>query len=188
VTYFQSATRSFRAKATIVTFFMRPPLRWYHERVQRSPSQLLPENHGAFRIYPVKLKDRLGQIDPECSDVHVDGPFLRWIATAPAWHSDAVGVGPSTPSDGCDLAQCGQVRLISVRPDVPLSCPSSKRFARACCWPHGALLSASAPWGAEIVVRDAGPRLPGPTVLLTRPPMERAVGRVIGEADGGSLL
>ncbi|RYH06634.1 hypothetical protein EU800_23150 [Tropicimonas sp. IMCC6043] len=52
----------------------------------RAPPKLLLQDDSATGIHPVKLKDRLGQVDPECCNFHVVGSFLSWFQTAPAWH------------------------------------------------------------------------------------------------------
>ena len=53
----------------------------------RRSAQLLAQDNSTLHVHSVKLKDELGQIDPECSDLQMDGPFLRWVATAPAWQT-----------------------------------------------------------------------------------------------------
>jgi hypothetical protein len=70
------------------------------EEIEHRPASQLPtQDNGALRIHAVELKDTLGQIGPECFDLHVGGSLFCWVATAPAWHSDAVEMVPSTPSD-----------------------------------------------------------------------------------------
>jgi hypothetical protein len=66
----------------------------------RAAPQFLLQHDGAIRVNAVKLKDGLGQIDPECCNLHVDGsfPLLVFDSTSLA-HRDAVGVEPSTPSE-----------------------------------------------------------------------------------------
>jgi len=65
----------------------------------RAP-QLLLQDDGTIGVNAVKLKDGLGQIDPECCNLHVVGSFpsLAPNSTNLA-HRDAVWVEPSTPSD-----------------------------------------------------------------------------------------
>ena len=71
------------------------------EKVQHRPAaQSLLQDDGAADIDPVKLKDRLGQVDPECCNFHVVGSFLCWLSHCTNMaHCDAVGVEPSTPSE-----------------------------------------------------------------------------------------
>ena len=61
----------------------------------RTPAQLLLQNDGSIGINAVKLKDGLGQIDPERCDLPVGGsfPLLACDSTSMA-HCDAVGVEP----------------------------------------------------------------------------------------------
>ena len=65
-----------------------------------TPSQLLLQDDDPIGVNAVKLKDGLGQIDPQCSNLHVGDsfPLLVYDNTSMA-HRDAVGVEPSTPSD-----------------------------------------------------------------------------------------
>jgi phosphoglycerate kinase len=71
------------------------------EKVEhRTPAQLLLQDDGPSGVNAVKLKDGLGQIDPQCCNLHVGDsfPLLGCDSTSMA-HRDAVGVEPSTPSD-----------------------------------------------------------------------------------------
>jgi hypothetical protein len=72
--------------------------------------QFLLQNDRTISINAEKLKDRLGQINPECTNLHVGDsfPLLGCDSTSMA-HCDAVWVEPSTPSDECKPASARTV-------------------------------------------------------------------------------
>lgn len=58
---------------------------------------LLPQDNHPIRIDPVKLKNGLGEINPECCDSHVGGSFpLLVLNSAIMAHCDAVRMERST--------------------------------------------------------------------------------------------
>ena len=66
--------------------------------------QLLLQNNGPSRVHTVQLENRLGEINPECCNRHVNGSFPLLVSNSTNMaHRDAVRVEPSTPSDKCDL-------------------------------------------------------------------------------------
>jgi hypothetical protein len=66
---------------------------------QAGSSKHIPGKADPLRVHVPKPLDRLGQIEPECSELHVGASLPCWFPTAPAWHRDTVGVEPSTPSE-----------------------------------------------------------------------------------------
>jgi hypothetical protein len=71
------------------------------KKVEHRPaSQLFLQDNRPIRIHPVKLENGLGEIDPECCNLHVVDSFLSWLSHCTSMaQRDAVGVEPSTPSD-----------------------------------------------------------------------------------------
>ena len=53
---------------------------------QSTTPDLLSENNPAAIINAMKLKDGLGQIDPQCCNMHVDSSSLLLGSTTPTWH------------------------------------------------------------------------------------------------------
>ena len=52
--------------------------------------QLLAKHNSSGAVSPMKLKDGLGEIQPNSAHL-VHGRLLEWVATPPLWHADAVG-------------------------------------------------------------------------------------------------
>ena len=53
-------------------------------------AQLLAKDHRARTVSPMKLKDVLGEIESDRTNL-VHGRLLEWALTPPLWHADAVG-------------------------------------------------------------------------------------------------
>ena len=69
-----------------------------------SAPQFLLQNNNPLRVHTVQLENRLGEINPECCNRHVDGSFPLLVSNSTNMaHRDAVRVEPSTPSDECEL-------------------------------------------------------------------------------------
>ena len=78
------------------------------EEIQNcAASQLLLQQNRTIGVNAMKLKDGLGEIDPECCNLHVDGSFPLLVCDSTRLaHRDAVGVEPSTPSGELGLRRC----------------------------------------------------------------------------------
>jgi len=77
----------------------------------RAPAQLLLQDDGTGRVDAVKLKHGLGQIDPQCSNLHVGDSFPLLVPNSTSMaHRDAVRVEPSTPSERLSLRPVGRFR------------------------------------------------------------------------------
>jgi hypothetical protein len=72
--------------------------------------QLLLQNNRAISINAVELKDGLGDVDPECCNIHVDGSFSLLVANSTSMaQCDAVRVEPSTSSEERGLLRAGRL-------------------------------------------------------------------------------
>jgi Transposase len=84
--------------------------------LHRSRDLLMRQDDGTIGVNAMKLKDGLGDIDPECCNLHEDDSFpcLVHDSTSLA-HCDAVGVEPSTASDQCEPVSARAAELTLVR-------------------------------------------------------------------------